>query len=76
MKLRDAMLSEATKPSTYEDFFTQLTESIKSNDFSTFQKLVKYVMSTKKYDWFGRWYQSADSDGTISKKMFKALTFA
>ena len=75
MKLRDAMLSEATKPATYEDFFTQISESIKSNDFKSFQTLVKYVMSTKKYDWFGRWYQSVDIDGNITKKMFKALTF-
>lgn len=75
MKLRDAILSEVTKPKTYEDFFTQISEAIKSNDFSSFQKLVKYVLATKKYDWFGRWYQTVDPDGNITKKMFKALTF-
>jgi len=75
MKLRDAILSEASKPKTYEDFFAQITEAIKSSDFSTFQKLVKYAMSAKKYDWFGQWYKTVDNDGDISKKMFKALTF-
>ena len=75
MKLKDALnLNEAINPSTYEDWVDLLMKSIQAKNFIEFKKIIDYAISRKKYDWFVRYYQTNDKDGTMTKALFKQAT--
>lgn len=69
------LLNEATLPATYEEYTNSLQKSIDENDYRTFQRLITDSIRQRKYEWFATFYGQKDSDGDLTKNLFKRLRY-
>lgn len=71
-KLR-SLITEQTF-SKYEDYLDALLEAKKVGNFQLFERIVSDSLKTKKWEWFGRFYQSQDQSKDLTKAIFKEVT--
>lgn len=71
-KLR-SLITEQTF-SKYEEYIDALLEAKQSGNFQLFERIITDSLKTKKWEWFGRFYQSQDQSKALTKAVFKEVT--
>ena len=75
MKLREAILTEATIYQKYEDFDDALMQTVSNKSYGTFKQILETALRNKQYEFFSRYFQKINgNDEKMMKELFKQST--
>lgn len=75
MKLKNALITEATIYQKYEDFEDALMQSVRDKSYGNFKQILETALRNKQYEFFSRYFQRVNGrDEKLTKELFKQST--